>query len=504
MNHAFAAVDLGASAGRVMLAGAGPGELKLTEVRRFPNRPAAAAGTLHWDIRGLYRSIIGGLREAGAKAGAGGAQAGGLTSIGVDAWGVDYGLLDETGALVGDPVHYRDHRTDGVMERVLAEIPPAELYAATGIQLMPINTIFQLAAAAGTADLRAARTLLLIPDLVGFWLTGVARTEITNASTTQLLDIRTGDWAWPLVRRLGLRAGLFPPLQQPGDLLGLLQPSAAEAAGLPAATRVVAVGSHDTASAVVAVPAATANFAYISSGTWSLAGLELAEPVLTGDSQRANFTNERGVDGTVRYLRNVMGLWLLQETMRGWEAAGRGASLDSLLREAARERPFGAVVDSNDPAFLPPGDMPARIADACRRTGQAPPSSRAGVVRCILDSLALAYRDTLQDAVRLSGRVAEVVHIVGGGARNELLCQLTADACGLPVIAGPAEATALGNVLVQARAAGAVPADLAGMRALVRSTQPLRRYAPQGDPRAWEAAARRVSLARVTAGYDPH
>ena len=491
MKHAFAAVDLGASAGRVVLAAAGPGELKFTEVRRFPNLPAEVGGTLRWDITGLYRSIIAGLREAGT-------QAGGLTSIGVDSWGVDYGLLDETGALLGDPVHYRDHRTDGVMDRVLAEIPPAQLYAATGIQLMPINTIFQLAAAAGTPPLREARTLLLIPDLIGFWLTGAARTEITNASTTQLLDIRTGDWAWPLVRRLGLRPTLFPPLQQPGDLTGLLQPGAAQAAGLPGATRVIAVGSHDTASAVVAVPAATANFAYISSGTWSLAGVELGEPVLTGESQRANFTNERGVDGTVRYLRNVMGLWLLQETMRGWEAAGCGASLDTLLREAAQERPFGAVVDANDPAFLPPGDMPARIADACRQTGQAPPSSRAGIVRCILESLALAYRDALHDAMRLSGRVAEVVHVVGGGARNELLCQLTADACGLPVVAGPAEATALGNVLVQARAAGTVPADLTGMRALVRSTQPLRRYAPQGSRRAWEAAARRV---RPAGGY---
>jgi rhamnulokinase len=404
-------------------------------------------------------------------------------------------LLDQTGTLLADPVHYRDHRTDGVMERVLAGIPPAELYAVTGIQLMPINTIFQLAAAAGTPHLREARTLLLIPDLISFWLTGVTRTEITNASTTQLLDIRTGDWAWPLVRHLGLRPSLFPPLQQPGDLTGMLQPAVAGQAGLPGTTRVIAVGSHDTASAVAAVPAAAGNFAYISSGTWSLAGLELGEPVLTVESQQANFTNERGVDGTVRYLRNVMGLWLLQETMRGWQAAGHGASLESLLREAARERPFGAVVDANDPAFLPPGDMPARIADACRRTAQVPPASRAGVVRCILDSLALAYRAALHDAMRLSGRVADVVHIVGGGARNELLCQLTADACGLPVVAGPAEATALGNVLVQARTAGAIPGDLAGMRALVRSTQRLRRFTPHGNPRSWEAAARRVPLA---------
>jgi rhamnulokinase len=493
VTQAFAAVDLGASAGRVMLAAAGPGELKVTEVSRFANLPVEVGGTLHWDILGLYRSILDGLREADAMAGAGsGTGEGGLTSVGVDSWGVDYGLLDETGALLGNPVHYRDHRTDGVMDRVLAGIPAAELYATTGIQLMPINTIFQLAAAAGTPQLREARTLLLIPDLIGFWLTGTARTEITNASTTQLLDIRTGDWAWPLVQRLGLRPGLFSPLQQPGDLVGLLRRGAAEAAGLSGATRVIAVGSHDTASAVVAVPAATETFAYISSGTWSLAGLELGEPVLSEAGQRANFTNERGVDGTVRYLRNVMGLWLLQETMRGWDAAGHGASLEALLREAAQVRPFSAVVDANDPAFLPPGDMPARIADACRRTGQAPPSSRAEVVRCILDSLALAYRETLHDAMRLSGRAADAVHIVGGGARNELLCQLTADACGLPVVAGPAEAAGLGNVLVQARAAGAVPGDLAGMRRLVRSTQPLRQHVPQGGPRLWEAAARRV------------
>ncbi len=502
-----AAVDLGASGGRVMVGQVGPSQLELHEAHRFPNAPVPVLATLHWDILRLYRDVLDGLRSA--------AREFGLASIGIDSWGVDYGLLDESGALLGNPVHYRDARTDGVAAEVLAAIPAQELYAATGIQQMSINTIYQLVAAARTPQLSAARTLLLIPDLLAYWLTGELGAEVTNASTTQLYDVRTRTWATQFMERAGIPARLFPALRQPGAIIGDLLPEVADRIGLgrradldspggrnggigPDGRRppvpVIAVGSHDTASAVVSVPAAGADFAYISSGTWSLVGVELDQPVLTEASRLANFTNESGVDGTIRYLRNVMGLWLLQESVRTWSDAGLTADLDSLLREAARRPALRTVLDPDDPVFLPPGDMPARIAEACRRTGQSPPQDPAETVRCIIDSLALAYRRAIHQVQELSGRQVGTVHIVGGGARNALLCQLTADACGRPVVAGPTEATALGNILVQARALGAGPVDLGGMRALLRATQHLRRFEPaRDDARAWDAAARRVS-----------
>jgi rhamnulokinase len=496
----FAAVDLGASGGRVMVGhvskgDAGAGRLDLHEAHRFPNTPVRVLGTLHWDILGLYRGMLDGLGAA--------ARAFDLASVGIDSWGVDYGLLDAGGALLGNPVHYRDSRTDGLVGEVLARIPAADLYAATGIQQLPINTIYQLAAAARTPQLATARTLLLIPDLLAYWLTGEAGAEVTNASTTQLYDTRAQDWAWDLIARAGLPAGLFPALRQPGSVIGTLRPGVAGEPGLSplgpsrpgGPLPVIAAGSHDTASAVVAVPAQGRDFAYISCGTWSLVGVELDQPVLTEASRTANFTNETGVDGTIRYLRNVMGLWLLQESVRTWSGAGQPADLATLLDEAARRPPLQVVVDPDDPVFLPPGDMPARIAETARRTGQRPPADPPAVVRCILDSLALAYRARLREVQELSGRAVGTVHVVGGGVHNTLLLQLTADACGLPVIAGPAEAAALGNVLVQARTLGAAPADLAGMRALLRATQPLQRFEPSGgDAAAWDAAARRISL----------
>jgi rhamnulokinase len=363
-------------------------------------------------------------------------------------------------------------------------VTAAALYAATGIQYLPFNTIYQLAASAGTPALAGARTLLLIPDLLAYWLTGAAGAEVTNASTTALLDVTTRTWATGLMRQAGIPPGLFPPLRQPGDLIGPVT-------ALPGAVPLIAAGSHDTASAVVAVPSRGPRFAYISSGTWSLAGLELDRPVLTAESRAANFTNEAGIDGTIRYLRNVTGLWLLQECLRAWDSP----PLEPLLAAAAAERPLRFVVDADDPVFLPPGDMPSRIASWLTSRGCPAPSGPAEVTRCVLDSLALAYRRALLAAQSLSGRAADVVHVVGGGSRNELLCQLTADALGLPVIAGPAEATALGNALVQARALGAAPGSLDGMRAFLRSGDVrLTRYEPSGGDGEWAAAARRAGL----------
>jgi rhamnulokinase len=484
---AVAAVDLGASGGRVMVGTVGPGTLTLDEVHRFANLPVSVGGTLHWDVLRLYAEILAGLRAAADRAH--------LASAGIDAWGVDYGLLDSSGALLGNPVHYRDSRTDGVAARVLAKVPAAELYQITGIQQLPFNTLYQLTAAAGSPQLDAAATLLLIPDLLAYWLTGQIGAEATNASTTQLYDVRARDWARSLIVRAGLPPHIFPDLRQAGDHAGMLTPEAVAAAGLTGPLPLIAVGSHDTASAVVAVPAQGRDFAYISSGTWSLVGMELDQPVLTEASRRANFTNEAGVDGRVRYLRNVMGLWLLQESLRAWAAAGQAADLAALLAEAAGLPALRTVIDPDDPVFLPPGDMPARIADACRRGGQPVPRSPAETVRCILDSLALAYRRAVRQVQELSGQQAGTVHVVGGGARNELLCQLTADACGRPVVAGPVEAAALGNALAQARSLGAAPGDLDGMRALVRGTQRLRRFQPDLRGSAWAEAAARLAEA---------
>jgi rhamnulokinase len=471
-----AAVDLGASSGRVMVGRVDADHLELLEAHRFPNQPVQVGQTLHWDILSLYSGVLEGLRAAG--------RGHTLDGVGIDSWAIDYGLLDATGALLGNPVSYRDGRTAGVMPRVLSTVGAEAVYATTGLQNLPFNTVYQLVSAVGTPMLAAARQLLLIPDLLAYWLTGVAGAEVTNASTTQLLDARTRGWATPLMDQLGIPAGIFPPLCDPGTRIGTLLPSLA---GLDPAP-VFAVGSHDTASAVVGVPARDERFAYISCGTWSLVGVELPAPVLTEASRRANFTNELGVDGTVRYLRNVMGLWLLQESLRSWG----DPDLPALLAGAAAAPPFVSLVDPDRPEFLPPGDLPARLADACRRTGQPAPDSPAATVRCVLESLALAHRRAIRDAQELSGRSVSVVHIVGGGARNALLCQLTADACGLPVIAGPVEATAWGNALVQARALGAVSGGLGELRALLARHTPTVRYEPAGDRAAWAAAESRI------------
>ncbi|MGV9391582.1 rhamnulokinase [Streptomyces olivaceus] len=473
----YAAVDLGASSGRVMVGLVGPGRLELTEAHRFTNRPVRTPEGLRWDILSLYAGVLDGLRAAGR-----------VDSVGVDSWAVDYGLLDADGALLGNPVHYRDPRTEGVAEKVWDTLPAQELYAATGLQYAPFNTLYQLVAARGTAQLAAARRLLLVPDLLTHWLTGEQGTELTNASTTQLIDPRTRDWSREVADRLGIDLGLFPPLRRPGDPAGLLRPEVLQETGLTGPVPVTAVGSHDTASAVAAVPASDERFAYICTGTWSLAGLELTAPVLTEESRAANFTNELGLDGTVRYLRNIMGLWLLQECLRDWG----DPDLDGLLARAAGMPPLRSVVDAGDPAFLAPGRMPERIAEACRASGQPVPGTPAEVTRCILDSLALAHRRAVLDAQRLAGQSVDVVHVVGGGTRNALLCRLTADACGLPVVAGPAEAAALGNVLVQARTDGLV-GDLAGMRGLLARTQPLTRYEPRGGTDAWRAAEARLA-----------
>ena len=489
----FAAVDIGASSGRVIVGEVADGAAQLHVVHRFPNGVIERDGSLHWDFDGLFAAVLSGLAAAAEFAAAAG---GVIESIGIDTWAVDYGLLDPAGKLISQPFSYRDGRgatqVDGVHDRISAE----QLYATTGLQHLPFNTLYQLAA---EQDL-AGQNALLIPDLLAFKLTGARRTESTNASTTGLFDAVAGEWATEFLTALGLPEELFPSLVEPGETIGILLPEIAENTGLPAATKVVAVGSHDTASAVAAVPATSPNFAYISSGTWSLVGVELHHPVLSEASRLANFTNERGVDGTIRYLRNVGGLWLLSESIRTWEQqaqaenlqeneydAGTSSSsvspatlsLPELLAAAADEPAGGPRIDVDSADFIAPGNMPERIRAAVSATGETLATRPAAVVRCILDSLAAAYATTVAQAQELSGQMLDVIHIVGGGSQNQLLCQLTADATGLPVVAGPVEATALGNVLVQARAAGAAPSSLTELRAIVAASNPVTRYLPQ-------------------------
>lgn len=477
----FAAVDIGASSGRVILgrvrdADAGHSgsarNVELEVVHRFPNGVVEIDGGLRWDFDALFAEVLAGLAAAATVAAV---QDETITSIGIDTWAVDYGLVNKAGELTAQPYSYRDDRSRAAVAPVHQKLNPARLYGTTGLQFLQFNTLYQLAT---EPDLEG-RQALLIPDLIAFLLTGQRRTEATNASTTGLFDAVAGEWATEFLTALGLPKKLFPPLVQPGETVGTLLPEVASRVGLPAGTTVVAVGSHDTASAVAAVPAQEENFAYISSGTWSLVGLELKHPVLTEASREANFTNERGVDGTIRYLRNMGGLWLLSECQRSWAAEGFTPELPALLAAAAALPPGGPQINPDDSYFIAPDNMPDRIRAAVRRTGDILPDDSAAITRCIMDSLASGYARTIRDAERLANRTAEVVHIVGGGSQNRLLCQLTADATGKRVIAGPVEATALGNVLVQARAAGQVTGGLPELRSLVVASHQLRTFTPE-------------------------
>ncbi|WP_448002472.1 rhamnulokinase [Agromyces bauzanensis] len=475
-----AAVDLGATSGRVILGRVDgrAGTLELDQVARFPNGPVRLASGLHWDLTGLYRDLTGGLADAFRRDPA-------VASIGVDAWAVDYALL-RGGRMLGEPFHYRDDRNGAGVEAVHAIVPFDELYRRNGLQFLPFNTLYQLAAEqAGPVDsarperwLDLADSLLLIPDLIGFQLSGAKVAERTNASTTGLVAVESGEWDDELIERLGFAASVFAPLVSPGDSLGGLRPDVAADLGAPSGIEVVAVGSHDTASAVVAVPMRAESAAYISCGTWGLVGVELEHPVTTDAARDANFTNEGGVDGRVRFLHNVMGLWLLSESVRWWERDGETVDLPGLLAAAASVTDRVAVFDANDPRFLAPGDLPGRIAEWCAEHGVAAPQSRAEFARSIIESLAEAFASAVRTASVLSTVDVETIHMVGGGALNELLCRRTADRSGIPVLAGPVEATAIGNVLVQARAQGFAGGDLESLRALVAAAFAPRRYEP--------------------------
>jgi rhamnulokinase len=454
-----------------MLGHLGPDQLSVEAVHRFPNDPVRIPDGLHWNILELYRNILVGLRKAV------GAQPD-LAGVGICSWAVDYGLLNGD-RLINNPFHYRDERTARGVELVHKIADHATLYATNGLQFLPFNSIYQLAVDHEAGVINDTTRMLMLPDLLGFWLTGEQVVERTNASTTGLLDLGTGTWNGTLIDKLSLPRSLFPFLIDPGTRIGALRDEVAAEVGASAALDVIAVGSHDTASAVVGVPMTEPGAAYVSSGTWSLVGVELDRPVLTEESREANFTNEGGVDGKIRYLRNVMGMWLLSESIRSWEREGQSVELTALLAQAAAVRTPVPIFDANHPSLLPPGDMPKRIAALCAEADAAAPDSPAAFARSILESLAEAYATAITDAERLSGQKINTVHIVGGGSQNTLLCQLTADRTGRRVLAGPVEATAVGNVLIQGRATGLVQGELSELRALIARAFPPAEYQPR-------------------------
>lgn len=460
------AIDLGAESGRVITARLDGQRVSMEVSHRFSNGPVRVQNRLHWDILHLWSEIQSSVSALSSLKPA---------SLGVDTWAVDFGLLDRQGNLLGNPMHYRDARTEGMLERAFQKMPRQEIFAATGIQFMPINSLYQLLSMVETGDpqLEAAHTFLMIPDLINYWLTGEKVCEFTTATTTQCFDPQNNDWARMLLARLGIPSEIFPTIIQPGTCVGRYE-------GIP----VIAPACHDTGSAVAAVPA-DHNFAYVSSGTWSLLGLEVPRAMINEQAFLANLTNEGGVAGTFRLLKNITGLWLLQQCRSTWAAEGKSFDYQTLNQLAREARPFTVLINPDDLSFLPPGDMPTRIAEFCVRTGQSSPESISAIVRSILESLALKYRYSLDSLIEASGQIVDVIHVIGGGAQNDLLCQMTADATGRPVIAGPVEATALGNALVQWIALGEI-GSIEEARKIVQSSFELITYYPH-DVEPWEA-----------------
>lgn len=478
----FIAADLGASNGRLLLAHWDGARFTLEELHRFGNGPVAIHDRLYWDALGLWREIKAGLERYAATVGTPPA------AIGIDTWGVDYALLDSTGRLLGNPVHYRDARCNGMQERVFSVVSPEKIFGETGIQFMQINTLIQLYAMRDQGDpqLDQAATLLMIPDLFNYWMTGRKAVEYTIASTTQMLHAADRRWATGLLAKLGLPTQILPEILPPGTSWGSLLPSVCKETGIKGAPPVIAPGTHDTASAVAAIPGLDERSAYISSGTWSLMGVEIAQPILNESSRRLNFTNEGGVANTIRLLKNIGGLWLLQEARRQWARSGHDYSWAELLAQAEKTTPFRSIIDPDSSDFLAPSNMVDAIGASCRRIGQPAPESVGEVVRCALESLALRYRWTLGALEELVGHRLDTIRIVGGGSQSRLLCQFTADACQRPVVTGPVEATALGNVMVQAMATGHL-GSLSQAREAVAASIPQEHFTP-GPVTGWDDA----------------
>lgn len=470
MTTTIAAVDLGATSGRVIRGVVSGESLHYDTVHRFPNGPVEQAGSLHWDVSGLYREVLVGLRAMGGDQ---------VASIGVDSWAVDYGLI-AGGTLLWEPHHYRDARCERGVAAVHDLMPFDDLFATNGLQFLTFNTVYQLAAEDWSGPARTADSLLLVPDLMGFWLSGVVATELTNASTTGLLELGKDAWSDDLIALSGAPRHLFGPLVEPGTILGGVVGEAAPA--LPRAS-VIAVGSHDTASAVAATPLRNERSAYISLGTWGLVGLEVPTPIVTAEARASNFTNERAIDGQVRFLRNVMGLWIVNECVSAWQDRDPLLRLEDVVEQASQLDLPTHLIDVDDPVFAPPGDMPSRVIQWLKDRDLSVPDSPAGLVNVILSSLATAYVDTVRDAGRLAGIEVAEINVVGGGSQNAVLCQRIADLAGVDVVAGPVEATAIGNLMVQARTLGLISGDQGMVRRLVEKATPLVRYSPRRSGR---------------------
>lgn len=481
------AIDLGAESGRAILGQFDGERIALSEVHRFPNTPVPLPDGLHWDVLNLWSEIRTGLALANKE------HNGQLAGMGLDTWGVDFGLLDRSGALLGNPFHYRDGRTDGMVEAACKRVPREEIFAQTGIQFMQLNTLFQLYAMVmqNAPQLALAETLLTIPDLLNYWLTGRKVCEFSNATTTQCYDTRRGTWAKPMLERLGIPTHIFPEVIQPGTVLGELRAEVAAEAGI-GSIPVIAPACHDTGSAVAAVPARGGNFAWISSGTWSIMGVEAREAVVNDLTLACSLTNEGGVNNTYRLSKNIMGLWLVQESRRTWTRQGQSMSYTELTDLAAAAQPLKAVIDPDHNDFLKPGDMPARIKAYCQRSGQAVPETTGEVVRTALEGVALKYRWVLERLERLQGKRLDTIHIVGGGTQNRLLSQFTADCTGRPVITGPIEATAAGNLLMQLVALGQL-ASVDEAREVVRRSFDVEHFEPNSAVcSAWDDAYARL------------
>lgn len=471
------AFDLGAESGRGILGLFDGSRISLEVIHRFPNGGVQLARSLHWNVLRLYEEMLNALTICGAEHGS-------IDGIGVDTWGVDFALLGRGDTLLGNPRHYRDPHTEGILEEAFQTVPREEIFRQTGLQFMRFNTLFQLLAMQRNLSplLDVAEQFLLIPDLFNFFFTGEKVNEHSNVSTTQMYDPSSKTWASGLVQAFGLPTRILGTIVQPGTTLGPLRSGIATETGV-GATPVIAPATHDTGSAVAAVPAKGASWAYISSGTWSLMGVEIAEPLLTEETLKHNFTNEGGVNGTIRLLKNIMGLWLVQQCRKSWEKQGRSFTYAELVKLAEQAKPFVSLIDPDDELFILPEDMPKAIADFCSRAQQPMPEDPGAIVRCALESLALRYRWVVEKLEELTGQPIEVIHIVGGGSQNKLLSQLTANACNRQVLAGPIEATAIGNLLVQALGLKLVD-SLDQAREVVRQSFPLETYEPE-HPEQW-------------------
>lgn len=484
-DKAYLAVDLGASSGRHVVGRFDGRKLTLEEVYRFENGPVEVLGSLYWDLLGLWSHVKNGLRAAG---GAGGP----IASVGVDTWGVDFGLLASDGSLLGNPNHYRDARTNGMMEKAFAMVSREEIFRHSGLQFMQFNSLYQLLAMklARSPLLEAAKSWLMMPDLFHWLMTGQKSNEFTDATTSQFYNPLQGNWAFDLLQKFGIPTEMFGPISPPGTDLGPLRKAIADEAGL-GGTRVVLPGTHDTASAVMAVPAASRpgqrpDWCYISLGTWALLGIESPSPVVTDQVLAMNFTNEGGVGNTYRVLKNICGLWLVQECRRVWNKAGRNWGWEDLNRLSAASKPLVSFIDPDAQDFLAPDDMPEAIRGFCAKTGQPVPADDGAVVRCAIESLAMKVRYVLSMCEELAGGRIETIHIVGGGTKNRQLCQAAADACARRVVAGPVEATATGNLMMQAVAAGDV-GSIAEAREVIRNSFAVDEYLPH-ETAAWDEA----------------